>query len=589
MAENPSMRIFFEPDEEFNPSHATNQAMVQELARSAALRSPECIAAFNAADRRHFWITGGGSSPELVYADMPLRTGRLHLSAPHIYAKALESLMPLRPGMSFLNVGSGTGYFNSIVGELIGNQATNHGIDIWPETVAHARERCRLRGTHNLEFTVGNVYQLDVNHTMRYDRIYLGACANSRSKYLYRLLEVGGILIGPFQAGHTQQLRRVIRHTETQFNVEILGSVQFACLIEPTPTTPTTPTPEQVTAQALATGAVVTPDHRASSMNRRVSVGSVASAAGSTVDADGSTQSVGLPDVPFTFSLCERPWTPERCWLYPAVYKRVVSMSLRCRPRNHTTPCLPTEIWVNNIFPWCPRWWFEPPRPATPLIGPQASPLGARPSLSPVAGLAASPAVPTLTALPPSCKSGGSDGENEDLSDDGGSTHAPSSGVSSVQTTPESGPSAPPTRIEADEMAIAQGEASPLDLDDVLFEVFSNGQRHAIGAGGDPDDVEPDEPLRLVVPFQVLQLLAQDNRHRRWREAVEHHSAGDQEEEEEEDSDDEDDEMLMEQDYDDEGNTDAVMEDVAPPEPTMAAPEESEVMEVDVPMATEVV
>ena len=55
--------------------------------------------------------------------------------------------------------------------------------------------------------------------TSGYDRIYIGACANSRSKYLYRrlssvftlvcpslnlkhgrLLEVGGVLIGPFQA-----------------------------------------------------------------------------------------------------------------------------------------------------------------------------------------------------------------------------------------------------------------------------------------------------------------------------------------------------------------------------------------------------
>ena len=29
-------------------------------------------------------------------------------------------------------------------------------------------------------------YQLNVRETMRYDRIYLGACANPRSKYLYR-------------------------------------------------------------------------------------------------------------------------------------------------------------------------------------------------------------------------------------------------------------------------------------------------------------------------------------------------------------------------------------------------------------------
>lgn len=590
MADNPLRIRFGLLDEDFNHSRpATNHAMVQELARSAALRSPDCIAAFHAVDRQHFWVSGGGASSELVYADMPLRTERerLHLSAPHIYAKALESLMPLQAGMSFLNVGSGTGYFNSIVGELIGTQATNHGIDIWPETVAHAKGRCRLRGTHNIEFTVGNVYQLDVNHTMRYDRIYLGACANSRSKYLYRLLEVGGVLIGPFQAGHTQQLRRVVRHTETQFNVEVLGSVQFACLVEPPKTMPppdlvsTLATPAE-TALGASPGTV-------SAISRRESTGSVAGA-GSITDADGNSQSMGLPGVPFTYSLYEWPWTPERCWLYPVAYKRIVSMSLRCRPRNHTTPCLPTEIWVRHIFPWCPRWWFELPRPATPLIGPQCSPLGARAASSPTVCPSASPAVPLLTALPPAfCKSGGSDGENDtDLSDDGGSTRAPSSGLSSAQTTPESGPSAPPSGVEADETEIGTSaeEDSALDLDDVLFEVFSNGQRHAIGADGDPDDMEQNEPFRLVVPLHVLQLLAADNRHRRMREALENYPGGDEgDEDEDEVESEDDDDMLMEQDYEDDDNMDADMAVVS--EDATQSPTATNLAEADIPVEVE--
>lgn len=230
---------------------ASNAAMVDLLARSGALRSPGCVAAFKAVDRRHFWTTGSG---DLAYADMPLRAGRLHISAPHIYAKALESLMPLEPGMSFLNVGSGTGYFNSVVAELTGAMSTNHGIDICEETVQHAAHRCGMVEKVHIEFTTGNVYQLDVNATMRYDRIYLGACANSRSKYLYRLLEVGGLLIGPFQSGHSQQLRRVVRRTETQFNVEVLGSVQFASLIEPAPLAP-----PQVTAPSVLAGRLPPP------------------------------------------------------------------------------------------------------------------------------------------------------------------------------------------------------------------------------------------------------------------------------------------------------------------------------------------
>merc|ERR1719265_1705300 len=214
------------------PMATSNEAMIRDLEHSRTLTSPECVSAFKKIDRQHFWVPEGR---DMAYADMPLRHGRLHQSAPHIYARALESLMPLKPGMSFLNVGSGTGYFSSLVSELIGDSGIIDGLDIWPETVTHAQECCQKVNKGHLHFALGNVYQLDVDQGMRYDRIYLGACANARSKYLYRLLEVGGVLVGPFQAGHMQQLRRVVRRTEAHFAVEVLNSVQFTTLVEPHP------------------------------------------------------------------------------------------------------------------------------------------------------------------------------------------------------------------------------------------------------------------------------------------------------------------------------------------------------------------
>jgi len=77
---------------------------------------------------------------------------------------------------------------------------------------------------------------------------------------------------------------------------------------------------------------------------------------------------------------------------------------------------------------------------------------------------------------------------------DGGSTRAPS-----AQTTPESGPGQPPIDLDMEE---------PLNLGNVLVEVFGNGMQHAIGTDGDPDDVHPNLSSRTVLPLQVLQLLA---------------------------------------------------------------------------------
>jgi hypothetical protein len=329
--------------------------------------------------------------------------------------------MPLEPGTSFLNIGSGTGYFNSLVSEVIGDLSTNHGVEIWEETVEHARCCCERLDKNNIEFIVGNVYELDIHNTMRYDRIYLGACANSRSKYLYQLLEVGGILVGPFQAGRSQQLRRVVRESETEFSVQVLESVRFATLVEPS-----------------ATGSA-------------------------------------------PFALHERPWTLERRHLCLPSFRMAAATVFRGQ---HDLP-LPKEIWSQHILPFCSKRWFEhsePRRSSTQVL----------PSLA--------VDVPTEEqALKGSV-------DDDSISEFGGSTCAPRSSIaSSMASSPQSSP-----------------DQDPLDFgDDVMFEVFSNGQRHIIGAEGDPDDVDASE--EEVVHFQVLQLLAMAAQAR----AAEEENAGD--------------------------------------------------------------
>lgn len=46
--------------------------------------------------------------------------------------------MQIQSGMSFLNVGSGTGYLSTIAGLLVGEYGVNHGIELNEDIIKHA-------------------------------------------------------------------------------------------------------------------------------------------------------------------------------------------------------------------------------------------------------------------------------------------------------------------------------------------------------------------------------------------------------------------------------------------------------------------
>jgi len=291
-APDPGQHAHMPPEDE--DVERTNEAMVQELVRSGAIRSGDVRRAFGQVDRREFVPNKGVG---YIYNDMPIRQGVHHLSAPAIYAEALEALLPLREGMSFLNVGSGSGYFSCLVSSIIGPTGTSRGIDIHPELITFAEARAK-QFDFPLEFRVGNCHDLDPSQSMRFDRIYVGACAPERAQHLYELLEVGGVLVAPFQTqARIQQLRRVTRIAEREWEVDVLKLVQFAPLAEPEPEVP--------------------------------------------------------------FGLPAPVWTRESHNRYPRAFRSALETILLGR-WSDAQRAFPTEIWLEHIFPWIPKKWFVP-------------------------------------------------------------------------------------------------------------------------------------------------------------------------------------------------------------------------------------
>mmetsp|Transcript_132179 Transcript_132179/g.410785 ORF Transcript_132179/g.410785 Transcript_132179/m.410785 type:complete len:369 (+) Transcript_132179:46-1152(+) len=212
--------------------HGSQQALVDALVQEGSLTSAIAIRAFGLVNRAKFLTE---DCQENAYLDAPVRGGgKIHQSAPSVYARALEAL-DLRPGLSFLNVGSGTGYFSALVAQLIGPSAWSVGVERHEELVQLARARCADAGLPNIRFQCGNCFCIDVERSMKFDRIYIGAGAPRDARFLYKLLKQDGVIVGPFEdeEGHSQCLSKARCRGGKKYAVSQLLPVQFAGLVRP--------------------------------------------------------------------------------------------------------------------------------------------------------------------------------------------------------------------------------------------------------------------------------------------------------------------------------------------------------------------
>lgn len=218
---------------------------------SGAIRSPSVERAFHSVDRhlfvgRFFSFDREGrptvhevdpSDPdpgtlEAVYRDVALAvsidaTGNLISTAsePTLVARMLERL-DVQPGMSVLEVGTGTGYNAALLASLVGSEGRVTTVEIDPELAAGAGHALQSTGHSNVRVFCADG-AAGVPAAAPYDRIVVTAgCADLSPAWLDQLSE-GGRLLAPLrQAQQGDPLTRVF-DAEGVWRGQMVGYATF--------------------------------------------------------------------------------------------------------------------------------------------------------------------------------------------------------------------------------------------------------------------------------------------------------------------------------------------------------------------------
>ncbi|CAG9585885.1 unnamed protein product [Danaus chrysippus] len=213
-----------------------NNELIDNLMSGNYIRTRQIEMVFRALDRADYMTP---EARDQAYKDLAWKNGPLHLSSPCIYSEVMEGL-ELRPGLSFLNIGSGTGYLSSLVGLILGTSGISHGVEVHPAVVEYATKKISqfIENSPTLDefdfcepkYYHGNGLCLSPP-AVGYDRVYCGAaCPDQYEMYFKQLIKVGGLLVMPLN----DTLVQVRRVGENEWVSRCLLNVSFATLRVPT-------------------------------------------------------------------------------------------------------------------------------------------------------------------------------------------------------------------------------------------------------------------------------------------------------------------------------------------------------------------
>lgn len=139
---------------------------------------------------------------------MAWKSSNIRLSAPCISSELMEAL-DLQPGLSFLNLGSGTGYLSSMVELIVGPLGVSHAVELHSDVTEYAKQKLDffIRTSDSFDkfdcsepsFVAGNGLEIS-SDCSQYDRVDCGpGVQREQEQHTKSLLKVGGVLVLPLQ------------------------------------------------------------------------------------------------------------------------------------------------------------------------------------------------------------------------------------------------------------------------------------------------------------------------------------------------------------------------------------------------------
>jgi protein-L-isoaspartate(D-aspartate) O-methyltransferase len=201
------------------------EQLVESELRLLGIRSQAVLKAMRSVQREEFVSE---SMREFAYRNAPLPIGSGQtISQPLIVALMAEAL-ELQPDDRVLEIGAGSGYAAAVLSRLAKEVDT---IERHAELALTATERLRRLGYNNV-----HVHHADGTRGWPdgapYDAIVVAAGGPGVPRPLLQQLRVGGRLVIPVgEERDSQQLIRVVRRGDDEFEYEELGAVRFVPLI----------------------------------------------------------------------------------------------------------------------------------------------------------------------------------------------------------------------------------------------------------------------------------------------------------------------------------------------------------------------